>query len=48
MPTMNKNTRNHGRFGDDGNANALGHDTGGDDAFDNGLWNADNAFPRRR
>ncbi len=42
MATMNKNARNPGRFDDDDNTNNMGNDAGGDGAFNNGLWNADN------
>ena len=47
MPATNKATRNHGQSGDDGDTNSFGSDAGGDRAFNNGLWNADNGLRRR-
>jgi Ca2+-binding RTX toxin-like protein len=44
MPAMNKSVRNHGQFDEDSNGNPAGGDAGGDGAFNNGLWNADDVF----
>ncbi|WP_428667709.1 beta strand repeat-containing protein [Reyranella sp.] len=44
MPTTNKNTRNNGPFDDDDTVRSSGSGVGENDAFNNGLWNADDGF----
>ncbi|WP_428667705.1 M10 family metallopeptidase C-terminal domain-containing protein [Reyranella sp.] len=44
MPTTNMNTRNNGLFDDDDTVRSSGSGVGDNDAFNNGLWNADDGF----